>query len=486
MAYNMITMSWKRTDTTITISWSTKESVDKVWYSIDDGASWKELKDISGTYGSYELTGLLTETTYKIITRVRLRSGQQTVDSSALTVTTLSYPFANLTPDLTIGDTIQIRLFNPFGRAVTYQILAEDGGVVASGSTSGESFSFDSAACEDRLYASIPDSVRGQYSVRVDHDGQTSIKKGGRYSVDTSICKPSVEMVYYADVNEKTLEITGNQRLVVQNQSKVQITASGMTAKKYASIADCTIEVNGITADMPLDGAKAVSEPIILDSTVNLTAVVTVTDSRGLTVNRNLPIIMAAWSVPSAIISIQRRNNFYSETEITVNANFSSVDGKNAVTIIYLVKKEGEKNWDFSNPIENNVTSMVRLDNDYAWEIAVIIDDLFGGTVTYRRQLPRGMPIIFFDRLRSSVGINCFPKEEKSLEVGGVNVVRSVMTRRLSTEFTNAEAGYFAKVPFDREISSGSKLSPTEDGGIKIGANVRKVLVSGQLLVANS
>jgi hypothetical protein len=29
------------------------------------------------------------------------------------------------------------------------------------------------------------------------------------------------------------------------------------------------------------------------------------------------------------------------------------------------------------------------------------------------------MPIIYFDRLKSSVGINCFPQNEKSLEING-------------------------------------------------------------------
>ena len=62
---------------------------------------------------------------------------------------------------------------------------------------------------------------------------------------------------------------------------------------------------------------------------------------------------------------------------------------------------------------------MVNLDNSYAWTVAITLTDSLGATASYSAYISRGMPIIYFDRLKSSVGINCFPQNEKSLEING-------------------------------------------------------------------
>lgn len=91
------------------------------------------------------------------------------------------------------------------------------------------------------------------------------------------------------------------------------------------------------------------------------------------------------------------------------------------------------------------------------------------------------MPIIFFDRIKSSVGVNCFPKGERSLEVNGVNLERSVMTRSIKSDITNLTSGFYAEIPFSFEISSGSRLIAADNGGIQIGSDISKVLISARL-----
>ena len=78
-----------------------------------------------------------------------------------------------------------------------------------------------------------------------------------------------------------------------------------------------------------------------------------------------------------------------------------------------------------------------------------------------------------------STGINCFPKEEKSLEVNGYNLERNVMTRSLSSAITDLAVNTYTIIPLDLSNVFGSKLTAANGGGIQIGANISKILVSG-------
>lgn len=55
------------------------------------------------------------------------------------------------------------------------------------------------------------------------------------------------------------------------------------------------------------------------------------------------------------------------------------------------------------------------------------------------------------------------------------------MTIGLKQHIVNQSEGYYEAVPFNDSISSGSKLTITEDGGIRIGSNISKILVSGRI-----
>ena len=71
-----------------------------------------------------------------------------------------------------------------------------------------------------------------------------------------------------------------------------------------------------------------------------------------------------------------------------------------------------------------NVT--LTLDNNYAWDVQVLLEDKIGST-TYNLTLDRGIPITFFDREKRSVGINCFPTDNGSLEVAGNNILTRML-----------------------------------------------------------
>lgn len=469
-----------QTETSITVNWSSNAIIDYIWYSFNNGSSWTGINVTDGTNGSYNITGLSPGTTYQIKTRVRRKDNQLTTDSSSMSVATYNYPYANSMPDFTIGNRLTLGLYNPLGRSITVNILGADNSQISNDTTSGTSISgYNNETVQNRFYASIPNSQSGTYKVKVTYGSQISIKTGGTYSVNASQCTPIIGTVSYRDINSTSTAITQNDQDIVRNQSRVQYTASGLTGQKSATISSCRVSVNGNNYNLNISGDTASGGNATIDSGTNVTATFTVTDSRGLTATKTATITMLDWALPSAIINLYRKNNFYTETDILVNAEYASINGKNNITITYKAKKTSDTQYTVTGTLQDNVQSTFNADNQYEWNVVVTLVDSFGGTTTYNLWLQKGIPIIYFDRLKSSVGVNCFPVEKNSLEVNGYNIERSIMTRSLNSAITNLAVNTYTIIPFDLSNVFGSKLTATNDGGIKIGANISKILVSG-------
>lgn len=470
-----------KTETSITMNWSSDNTIDYIWYSTNNGSSWTGINVTDGKSGTYTITGLAANTSYNIKTRVRRKDNQLTTDSSALAVTTYAYPYANSMPNFTIGNKLTIGLYNPLKRSVTVNILGADNSQCTNDTTTGTSITgYNGTTVVNAFYASIPNAKSGTYKVKVTYGSQVSTKTGGTYSINTNTNKPTIGTVSYKDTNTTTTGITENNQLIISQQSKVQFTATNLAALNSATISSCKLSVNGNTYNMSISGSTATISNITIDSGSNLTGTVTLTDSRGLTASKSVTITMLDWVLPSAIITLNRQNNFYSATDINVNADYSSIDGKNSVTIKVRYKKTTDSSYGAYTDLSDGVTSTLTLDNLYEWNVQVLITDLFGST-TYNLTVGIGLPIIFFDRLLHSTGFNCFPTGEKTVEVNGVNIERSVATVSLSAAITNLAVNTYTIIPFDLSNVAGSKLTVTNDGGIQIGAGITKVLVSGMI-----
>lgn len=449
-----------KTETSISINWSSNAIIDYVWYSSNDGSSWTGIDVSDGTNGSYTINGLSANITYKIKTRVRRKDNQLITDSSSLSVDTYAYPYASSMPDFTIGDRTTIGLYNPLGRSITVSMIAADGTEKWGGEVTGTSLSgWNNSGWVSFLYASIPNSKSGVYKIKVVYGSQTSTKTGGKYTINANDCSPNISSVSYKDINNKSIAITGDNKEIVRNQSIVEYTASGLVAQKSAKISSCSISVNNNSYKLNLSGNTASGGNATIDSGTDVTAIFTVTDSRGLTSTKTINVEMIDWSVPSAIITLHRQDNFYSETNITVNADYSSIGGNNKITISYKAKKTSDTQYTVSGTLEDNVQSTFVADNRYAWDVVVSLVDSFGGTTTYNLWLSKGTPIIYFDRLKSSTGINCFPQDEESFEVGGVNIIKALFfqTGDSFKIVGNTSTNYANRLVIDGFISNSQK-----------------------------
>jgi hypothetical protein len=201
----------------------------------------------------------------------------------------------------------------------------------------------------------------------------------------------------------------------------------------------------------------------LVNSAQNLNASIVITDSRGNKTTYSRPITMWAWSLPSAIITCQRENNFYDETNINVNADYSSLNSRNQITIQYQYKKTTDSTYSQPQTLEDDVTTQFSIDNEYAWNIKVTITDLLG-TTTYNLFIDKGIPIVYFDRLNNSTGFNCFPKNQQSVEINGQNIMNMFVgiggvCRSASTSDWNTACGTINGI----YMGSGMSHSPSGD-----------------------
>lgn len=458
-----------KTETTVVMSWGSDAVIDYIWYRTQkSGGSWSSWTGINvadGKSGSYTISGLTAGATYNIQTRVRRKDSQLTTDSGVLTTATYDYPYCKTMPDFTIGNDVTLSFYNPLGRSFSFYIIANGTQIANSWSTSGTSYSgINANSTQNQLYATIPNAKSATYQVKCVYGSITTTKTGGKYSVNEGACAPSIGTLKYEDVNPTTLGITLNNQQIVQNLSLVRYTATGLTGNKSATIKSCKVVVNGSTYNLILSGSTASGGNAVINSGSNVTAQITVTDSRGITTTKPLTITMLPWATPTAIITLQRANNYYTPTTISVNASYSSINGKNGVTITYRARQSGTTSWTVNGTLDNNDSEIFDADNEYQWDVQVTVTDKLGGTVTYNLTLSRGMPIIFFDRVKSSVGVNSLPVNEKSLEVNGVDIMKELfyfsgdtqkITACVCTGYvtTSATAVYF-NIPMPKSMAN--------------------------------
>ena len=233
---------------------------------------------------------------------------------------------------------------------------------------------------------------------------------------------PTISGVTYEDTNATTTAITGDDQKIIQNTSTVSFTLAALAALKGSTLTKVDININSVNVSTSLSGSSVTDKTIsygTINSSSNLNANITLTDSRGNTTTVSKPVTMLAWSLPTAIISCARKNNYYTETDITVNASYASLGGENTITIQYQTREQGSGSWSALQTLQDNVQSTINLDNTKAWDIKVIVTDRLGSS-TYTLSIDKGIPIVYFDRLNRSIGFNCFPKNESSVESEGL------------------------------------------------------------------
>lgn len=415
--YPSVTVSnTSKTETGITMKWTSDVTCNRVRYrvSTNGGSSWGSWtsKTVSAKSGSYTVSGLTANTSYTIQTE--LRSSASSLTSTAnKAVKTYAWPYPLGTDQYVYRDgKLDIDFKNPLERNVSYVIKVGDT-VIDQGETDGLGVTLWDIA-EDMLPL-IPNSNSGTYTVTVTYSGHTATATGTFYATGAN---PTITSVDYQDSNNTAQAIIQNDKTILQNVSTPLITVAG--AGLYdATIVSASVTILGVT----VTGSATQVQFGTINSASNVPATVTVTDSRGNTASTNITITMLAYTSPSAIITIQRENNFYSETDLTVDADVMHT-GSNVPTITARYREHPAGAWQNWPQITDNVTSTESLNNTKEWDVEVTVTDSFGGSTTYTGLFVGiGLPIFYIDRGMRAVSINSFPEAGQPFVVNGVDIL---------------------------------------------------------------
>lgn len=239
----------------------------------------------------------------------------------------------------------------------------------------------------------------------------------------------------------------------VQNNSILKIDISDALPQKNTSVLPSyTIQIGNKTYTDQKANTPNIISKIDLSGTVDLK--VTATDKRGNKTTVTKKIKFLEYKEPTAVIEMVRKNNYEDETKLNVDASFSSLNNKNKLNIYYKKKKVGYSIYYDPVEIENNTNTIFFNSKEASWDIVVILKDKIS-TVEIPLVLPKGKFIFFIDTKKLSVGINCFPTREETLEVNGYKVITEnelgqyeIIKEKINNGFTEYDS-----VDFPKDIS---------------------------------
>lgn len=403
------------TETTISMNWVSDSTISYVEYSTDGGSHWVGVGNPNNSSGSYTVTGLSPGATYNMMTRVTRKSSGVKSTSYGRNTMTYSYPTPlwAQTPNFTIGEAFSVGLYNPLGRDVHFVITANGTEVYSVDTTSAKVDVPNTIA--DALYQTIPNDVSALYYASATYNNVTRETRATYYVGNDSA--PTIGSATYIDANASVVNITGDNKKIIPGKSKLTFTASNLSAQNYSSLASAKVTINGTDYAMTLSGSSASVSNININTT-DSTATVYVTDSRGLTSSKAVSLDIVEYVAPTMSATAQRVSGFYSSTEITPATNYTYI-GTNAVTIQLQARKTSESSYTVTQAINPSGTTTVSLDNQYPWYILLTITDSFGGSSTFEITIGKGIPLFYFDIVKSSVSMDMFPTHSNAFEVNG-------------------------------------------------------------------
>lgn len=338
--------------------------------------------------------------------------------------------------------------------SVPYRDIAKDGTTYTFNLTSAE---------RNTLLAATPNSntLTVYFIVKTVLGGQTFTSSLQKVMTVVN-ANPTMEGITYKDTNATTTAVTSDDQKIVQDVSTVQFRFQTITALKGATLANVAITINGVTKTSSMSGSSVRVKKVkygIVNSSIDETATIVTTDSRGNTVTETVTISMLGWVLPTGKTSLWRKDNFYDESYIRVVSTISSLDGNNAVTIQYQYKATDEANYGPLATINDSTTYTIQLDNTKAYDFRIIVSDLLGST-TYNLVQQQGLPILFIDRLKRSVGIGAIPTENNQFvadrRISLKNLAQEIVADLWSVSGTYRSAALFL---YDQNGNEAATLS---------------------------
>lgn len=250
-------------------------------------------------------------------------------------------------------------------------------------------------------------------------------------SVAINDSNPTIGGISYIDTNSKTTAITGDSSKIIRGYSTLKVTLSDLKAKNSATLSKLTVEIGGVSDTISLTGTTLSVQNVdigAVDLASDTVLKATLTDSRGNVAVNEINVSILDYEKPTALISCARKDNFYNDVILNVSASYSALDDKNDITITAQYKTADSGSYGATTAISDGTPTTLSLDNTKAWKVKIVVSDKLNKT-TYIRDVEKGIPILFIDRGKSSVGVNCFPTGANSFEVDGKTIDDYISSR---------------------------------------------------------
>lgn len=267
----------------------------------------------------------------------------------------------------------------------------------------------------DSFYDEIPNAPSGSCTLTVTtYDGQQQI--GQPYSAeftvsaDEALCRPVV-LGGVADICPATLALTGDDRILVRNQSvaRCQVTA---TAKLGASIVQRTIQDQQVDSELVLSPVNSMQ---ILFGAV---------DSRGFSQTYRLPVDIIPYVSVSCEAVAERLGTVTGQARLTVTGNyypgsFGACD--NALSLSYSINGADPVPMEYTLTDANRYEAVAQLTDmayDRLYTLTVQASDLLTG-VTKRTVLKKGVPVFDWGENDFSFRVPVHMDRPLGVECGG-------------------------------------------------------------------
>jgi hypothetical protein len=467
------------TANSIKIAASSSATANKWWYSLNGGSSWVEFNSSSGANKETTVTGLSPNTSYTVQACARKSyngvdgySGKTTIKTlggsvlSSVSALTADNATAKITLSATVYDTsYKHKLVLKDGSTTVLTLtglsLSNGSNTITLTAAQRSSILADMAAKKSFIGTFELSTFSGSSQI-----GSTSTKTA---TVQTTAANsaPTFSGFTYKDTNTTAAGVTGNNQILIQSVSTLQVIASAATAKNGATISSYSVSAGGSTASsttVTLNVGK-----IYTSGTVPI--IVTTIDSRGYTSSATVNITVIAYESIDITTAIMRRVNEVEDvTQVTLEGDITPVKvnnvNKNTLRKLYYQYKRTDASayssltdiTSFATFTDSGFTftsdEWLSLDANYSWYVRFCVyDNLTGDTATIT--VSQGTPLISFRRKK--VGIN---KREptQALDVDGNIAANGVIVLgyagHVEGDFNNYKNGGIFFAPTTSGISN--------------------------------
>ena len=458
-----------------------------IWdYTTNNWGSYKQYSTSAGTSNSITITGLSPNTSYTIAVRARKQYNHVVGSSGTKTIKTLGGSVLSSVSTLTADNaTAKITLSaTVYDTSYKHKLVLKDGGTTVLTLTG---LSLSNGSNTITLTASQRSSILADMAKKKSFTGtfELSTFSGssqiGSTSTKTATVQttaansaPTFSGFTYKDTNTTAAGVTGNNQILIQSVSTLQVIASAATAKNGATISSYSVSAGGST-----DSSTTVTlnvGKIYTSGTVPI--IVTAIDSRGYTSSATVNVTVIAYeSIDITTATMRRVNEIENVTQITLEGDITPVKvnnvNKNTLRkLCYQYKRTDASSYSSLTDITSFATftdsgftftsdEWLSLDANYSWYVRLYVyDNLTSDTVTIT--VSQGTPLISFRRKK--VGIN---KREptQALDVDGNIAANGVLVLGYSgvieTDFNNYKNGGVFFAPTINGISN----APTNGAG---------------------